>query len=337
MTIIKKILCDTLRVDDPIGFIVANADNREILSQLDRKYRNKCYMSALILRITRIIRRSIHYVNQDGINDISANPVCGFINVEFEVDAVVYYPREIISGCVVRNNDEYDNIYCDSELANIYISPHNNNRSIKVGQIVSVVVDNTMYEVMQSKISIGASLFVPTVYCIAYQVGQRSGVDFTAVAALSQDLENITNSKEQIELSKTTAWKSFAKLIYAHISQDDGKDALNIFDIINYAINDANDAQTALQSAVDDKIPRYIVSDSRLDPTKPIVRGFANSADLPPNCEILSGLTLDSIFSAILANYRNYLGLVNGMVTAYPTDVVADHVNLWKIYGLNRV
>lgn len=313
MPIVNKVLQDTLKIDDPITFIVSNKDNKEIMAQLSHKFVGKCYMSSLILKIVRVIRRSAFIVNQNGINDQYSNPVFGTTDVEFEVEALTYRPGEIITGAIVRNNDEYNNIYCDTKYAAIYLKENKLYESLQVGQIISVTVQHIMYEVWHEKISIGAELFVPRPFRIAYEVSDMS---LSLAPQIPEDTDEVTKARE-----------SFIKLISPYkVAPKQPSPIINVFSLCR-----PSDIAAAT------KIPRYLVRDSRLDPASPIVWGTDNAADIETD-EIICGLTLDSIIIAIIEHYKNYNNLIQGMVEHYNTaEIIKKHDNLWRIYGKVKV
>ncbi len=313
MPIINKLLCDTLKINNPIDFIVSNQDNNEIISMLEKKFVRKCYMSALILRILRIVRKGSIQVNQSCIGDQYANPVYGTIDVEFEIEALVLNPQEILTGCIVRNNNDYNGIYCDTQYAGIYLIENKLHESLQVGQIVSIVVQDSVYEVFHEKIAVQAVLFIPHEYCIAYEVAQE-GTDLLLDIKIPE--YNIVSD----------AWKSFSKLIYPYKQEQAVTET-------KYSLLDLISKDTLQQSI---KWPKYLVRDSRLGLATPMLWGANDTKKI--KCDIIRGLSRNEVCSAIAMNYINYGNLIKGMSIEYNTpEIIKKHDNLWRIYGKVRL
>lgn len=333
MTLTKRILRDTIKIDDPINFILANREsNAEIISILERKFVNKNYMSSRIIRIMRIVRRSMIGVNQAGANNIVDNPVFGTVDVEFEVEAIVFAIGEIISGCTVRNNDEYNNVYCNTADASIYLRENKIHESLRANQIIPIVTENVMYEVLHERVSVGGSLFVPSPYCTAYEIMDGADNKIENAALLAQ-LSSIGRPQD------TLPWKTLMKMIYPFkVEQGVPGTIIDIFDGLIGA--DANNAIAAATT-----LPKYIVRDARLNLATPRVWGTDRVQDITegnesgvPNPTILRGMSFENILLAIMANYVNYYNLVKSMTEIYNTEEkIKQHDNLWRIYGKAKI
>jgi hypothetical protein len=253
-----------------------------------------------------------------------SNPVSGFITVEFEAECIVYLKGEIIPGCRVVKTDRYNNLLCDTNNAGIYIESNQKNASIADGQIISIVVDVVVYDVLQEKMSISGSLFVPTPLLIAYEIQPKADKDYIpAITTLLAQLDDIS------AISGTSNWKSFAALIYPHKNKSEIKPGVkNMLDIIKEDISPIANATNTTPVA------KYIIRDSKLDLTTPNVYYAEN----PPDDSTVITLPIDSVWIALIENYRNYTNLIKGMIHAYGNaEVLQKHKNLWVLYGLNRV
>jgi hypothetical protein len=312
MTIITKIMFDNIVVDDPISFLSNNID-RAIIKILEHKYVNKCYLSAYVLRITRIIRRGDCILNQNGVNDKIANPVNGTIYVQFETQCIVYNSGEIIPNCLVEETDEYNNIKCNSTYGGIHVKPDKYNSSIKVGQLISIVVENVMYDVLQPEIAIQGNLFIPKPVLIAYEIPENKDIDIAVFAPILERLK-----LEESDRS-SRAWITFDKLIYPHKTEVKIANTISIIDIASKLPNNKN---------------KYLVRDSNLHLTSPSVY----YTDTPPEgAQIINKLNYTSIVLAVLFSYSNYSNLITEMCDIYNTpELITAHKNLWAIYASSR-
>lgn len=329
MTIITKIYYDNIEIDDPISFYTTNV-NLSLLNIVKQKYQGRCYMSSYIKNINRIIRTSRCVVNQRGVNDNVSNPVSGIVSVEFEAECIIYVKGEIIPCCNVIQTDKYNYLYCSTEYAGIYVQPDAKNASISKDQLISVVVESTVYDVLQDKMSVNATLFVPTAICISYEllpsVNTLENAQQSLTRLLTSYKDHIPTDQEQA----SSAWKSFTSLIYPYKTKSDisldKKDELeNIINTINAYISPIGNATS---------LPKYIIRDSKYDLTTPTII----YADKPSDNSTIIQLPVELVFAAILDNYCNYTNLIKKMVISYHNaDLINKHKNLWTIYGLNRV
>lgn len=322
MTIKTKILYDNIEIDDPVALIAGDI-NSELKTILTRKYANKCYMSVLVLQIIRIIRRGDCLVNQEAVNKQWANPVCGRIYVEFEVECLMYNLGEIITGCKVMTVDDYMNIYCETAYADIYLRESKHNSTIQNGQIISIVVENTQYDVMQERFSVSGVIFVPSVYSVAYEISAQPPSD--ALLSLLDDLE--LDEKD----TTTVAWKTFTTIISPYkgsISVPKGK----VADALIYARGDV------VQEGNIEKKEKFVLRDSRVGLTTSTIYLVDNETDLPENTTIIRGLSFDTMMTAIIGNYQNYQNCVQGMCENYSNEeIIKAHSNLWRLFNSCKV
>lgn len=325
MTIITKIYYDNIEIDDPISFYTSDV-SLSLLNIVKQKYQGRCYMSSYIKNINRIIRMSRCVVNQRGVNNNISNPVSGIISVEFEAECIIYVKGEIIPCCNVVQTDKYNYLYCSTEYAGIYVQPDAKNASISKDQLISVIVESTVYDVLQEKMSVNAVLFIPTVSCISYELLPPTNTLETAQQSLTR---LIASYKDQIPTDQdqtTSAWKSFASLIYPHkVKHDNPKNIENILTAINTYISPIGNATS---------LPKYIIRDSKYDLSTPSII----YSDIPADDSTIIQLPIELVFVALLENYCNYTNLVKKMVSSYHNaDLINKHKNVWTLYGLNRV
>lgn len=318
MTIKTKILYDNIEINDPISLFSGDV-SLEIKNTLTRKYVNKCYMSSLILSIIRIVRRGDCLVNQNAVNKPDANPVCGHMYVEFEVECMVYNIGEIITGCIVQNTDDYLNIYCETSYANIYLRESKHNSSIQTGQIISVVVENTVYDVLQDKFSVSGIIFVPSTYSYAYEL-PNNPIPTEVLLALLDDIE-----LEEYDTT-STAWKSFTEIISPY------KKTYIPEKIKGTQVNAIEYAREPKESS------KFVLRSSIGGLTTPTIFLIKEEIDLPNNTTIIRGLSFDSIMTACIGNYQYYIAVIQGMCEIYNNEEeIKKHTNLWRLYNSCKI
>ena len=158
--IIKKIIETFLDISDPKEIFTSDRD-AVILEKLRAKFVGICFMSCLIMSVNKIIRRSYIYM-KDSLDGDSLT------NVQFEVDAIIYFDGEIINGVTIVKKEPNGIIHAKSQYAGIQLSIQPNMTIFKEGDIVPVIVKRVRYNVNQNAASILAVPFMPSVYIPIY-------------------------------------------------------------------------------------------------------------------------------------------------------------------------
>ena len=105
--IIKKIIETFLDISDPKEIFAPNRDDI-ILEKLRAKFVGICFMSCLIMSVNRIIRRSYVYMKDTLDGD-------ALTNIQFEVDAIIYFDGEIINGVTIVKKEPNGIIHAKSK------------------------------------------------------------------------------------------------------------------------------------------------------------------------------------------------------------------------------
>src|SRR5581483_4275703 len=135
--LITKSIQTGLDIQSPID--VYSDARTNIMNILRDKYQGKCHFGCYVKSIVDIVNISECIMSSEGSN------VYGKVNIQFEIEAIVYVPDEIINGCIVVNKDKKGIIVAQSEYAAIYLNAHPALASITKGQIISVRVSKAIY------------------------------------------------------------------------------------------------------------------------------------------------------------------------------------------------
>jgi len=126
-----------------------------VMQKLRTMFENKCYKSSLVIRILRIIERSLWKPSQNLANG------SGYVSVTFEVEAVIYNLGDIIVDCTVQTKVRGGGLLCKSDHATIHIKGAVNIRGIKVGQQIPIKIEGAKYFPRKNNISVNATPY----YC----------------------------------------------------------------------------------------------------------------------------------------------------------------------------
>lgn len=314
--IITKIITVGVDLQNPIN--VYSDINANMLNILNNRYKESCYAGCYILEVTKIIEMSDCYINQDGA------PTFGTVNVRFAVRAISLLPGEVINGCKVCNKDERS-IVCSTPYASIIMSANPSLESITAGQIISVMVGSTKYNIGAKKITVNAIPFMPnkviTIYkCVA--TAEPMGPYFEWLMELIDEEEKRSAAVRE---ANKRGWEFFSGLLYAYEKKPPtpaGAVELNVKDLVGGTPRDV----------------RYVVRDPRTNPAEPIVYGYSDPSKLEPGTKVKVANSMKDVLTPLLAEYYNGLRTVREMTEIYNTaELIESHKNLWRIYKKAKI
>lgn len=209
---ITKVFDIILNITNITDIFTKNINNK-LLSLIEKKYKYKCYLSSFILKINKIINRSLLECNQNDLN-------CSFnISIQFEAECIVFSKNEIIMNMQitekVNNNIILKNQASDT-FPEIIISLIKNNpdmQKFNKGDILPIIVGKVKYSLGSDKITINAYPFIPLVSNnIKYQITQleESQLELLKETILNY-IEQEEDIKQNILKTKGNTWDYFKK------------------------------------------------------------------------------------------------------------------------------
>jgi hypothetical protein len=219
---ITKVLEARIDIND-INHIFSANYNETVLKMLKEKFKGRCFKSVYILDILRIIRRSDFNCKNKTLDGNM------YVDVQFEVEGLVYEQNEILHNCKIVHINNNGTIHAKSEHASILIK----NVGImifKEGSFIPVIVNTVRYPVYDNEISISGFLFIhmPIKHTV-FKISQVTDeLYMLAYPDLTNELNNmnikdIVNIKEikalEDKLNKAnkdskTAYTFFRELLY---------------------------------------------------------------------------------------------------------------------------
>jgi hypothetical protein len=234
---ITKIFDITLNIDN-INDIFTKDINQKLLSLIKKKYQYKCYLSSYVLKINKIINRSLLEFNQNDLN-------CSFnISIQFEAECLVFNKNEVILNMkiqeIVNNNLILKNT-TTSEINEIIIALIKNNQDLSIfskDDIIPIIVGKVKYSLGSDKITINAYPFIPIISNIIYY--QVTGLNKQQLELLQETILPYIEYEEQIKndllKTKNNTWDYFKNLVYPYTNTNNTKSKptmINLMEVIN--------------------------------------------------------------------------------------------------------
>jgi hypothetical protein len=234
---ITKIFDITLNIDN-INDIFTKDINQKLLSLIKKKYQYKCYLSSYVLKINKIINRSLLEFNQNDLN-------CSFnISIQFEAECLVFNKNEVILNMkiqeIVNNNLILKNT-TTSEINEIIIALIKNNQDLSIfskDDIIPIIVGKVKYSLGSDKITINAYPFIPIISNIIYY--QVTGLNKQQLELLQETILPYIEYEEQIKndllKTKNNTWDYFKNLVYPYTNKNNIKskpNMINLMEVIN--------------------------------------------------------------------------------------------------------
>jgi len=241
---INKVFDIILNISN-INDIFCKDINNKLLSIIEKKYKNKCYLSSFILQITKIINRSLLECNQNDLN-------CSFnISIQFEAECLVFSKNEIIMNMQITekvNNNIILKNKSTNYLPEIIISLIKNNpdmQKFNKGDILPIIVGKVKYSLGSDKITINAYPFIPLISStIKYKITKLEENQFDLLKeTILNYIDDEENIKKNILKNKNNTWNYFKELVYPYKSKktiDSQIQLVNLFDVINNSSNYEN-------------------------------------------------------------------------------------------------
>lgn len=198
---ITKILETRVNLSN-INDIYSNNLNKVIIDTLEKKYVGICYKSCYIIKINKIIRRSLAKISVDLEGTVN-------IDVVFEVTCVVYNKKEIITKVEIINKDPSGRIQGKSKYCNLEILPDPLLTYFKKGDMICVNIIIIRYLPGKKYMSGIANLLKPRMenfdYTIYLNKNKKNAEDEKKIKILfdkKKEQENISLKNNNEKMTK---------------------------------------------------------------------------------------------------------------------------------------
>lgn len=323
--IIKKIIETFLDISDPKEIFAPNRDEI-ILEKLRAKFVGICFMSCLIMSVNRIIRRSYVYMKDTLDGD-------ALTNIQFEVDAIIYFDGEIINGVTIVKKEPNGIIHAKSKYAGIQLSIQPNMTIFKEGDVVPVIVKRVRYNVNQNAASILAVPFMPSVYTPIYYniLGELSKIQIEELRYLITQIEIEEAKIKNLNAVDKKIFQFFIDLLNPiSAKKSDRKDSKNI-----KLINTKNilDIKTGIIFNADNKFDETSIS--YMAKSSEMVSELSQiNSGIKQTLEIVDESIYIAIYSLLCQRLMNIQSL-QSFLQFYPDFAsVQKNKDIWKMYTM---
>lgn len=210
--------------------------NQKLILLLEKKYQYKCYLSSYILKINKIINRSLLECNQNDLN-------CSFnISIQFEATCLVFNKNEVILNMKIQeivNNNIILRNKANDEFNDIIIALIKNNQDLSQftkDDIIPIIVGKVKYSLGSDKITINAYPFIPIITNVIYY--QVSALNELQLEQLQESILPYINYEENIKKdiikTKNNTWNYFKNLIYPfNTTFQSTSKMINLMEVLN--------------------------------------------------------------------------------------------------------
>jgi hypothetical protein len=336
MSYATKVINSTIAVTDPIEFC-SNID-KNILSELSRKFIGRCFGGSFILGITRVVTRGSCYADVKG---------GGYIDVEFIANTLSINGNDIITNITVSHimqiiigTTEFrrNATLPPARVVATIINPVHAS-AIALGQIISVRARITRHETTKEHVSLGGSLLICDQSAPQYKL---SGVvDPIIVPAIKTILDSIRDEltlRAAFTPDQLTRMMMFEKLMYSYkLSQEPAFDTIAVLaDVPEWygPISQSNTSEINLCEILADIASEKPVDISgtwsrplHIYRSSPLIMRTTENSEHDIQCADPSIKIIE-----FAKNMLDSLVVIREMVDVYNTDeIISSHVNIWNI------
>lgn len=316
---VNRLITTAVDIQDTVS--IYSDIQQNLLNILANRYVGRCLRGVLIESVDKLVQISPCFINQDG------DPTHGTINVIMKVKAILFEPGEVIVGCrVIRRIPQA--IICQHKHAAIMLTPAPILDSVAIGQIISVRVITSKYDLNASAISVSAIPFVPVAPTSIYKIS--AGKDGAVAEFLADELADIAAIEAEIEEVKNTdSFKFFAGLLDPNMAGANKSSAA--------AASPAKQPNVKqIREIVETLAEPLIISRGYGCPTGEPVVAVLTDAELKTAAVAASDLlpAADALL-LVLRHYRYYLQSVIDHINTYNTpEILNSHKNIWAIIAM---
>ncbi len=303
--IINKIFDVKLNIDN-INIIFSKDINAVILDLINKKFTNKCYLEVYILKINKILNRSLIQTDQSNLNGLL------YVCIQFEAECISYSNGEVILEMNIKNIIN-NSVSLTNEHCHGIIKMNKNIPVFKTGQSIPIKVGKAKFDPGSDTINVNAYPFIPLLNKqVYYKLTTISDIVKEKLNDIILMINNEEEIKKTIELQKDNKWNYFNNIIYPYnkyISKEKIKKS-KCEDILNI-----------------DKLQNSIISyDTEIDLSERLITIYKDVSEYI-ECDSFE------ILYDVYKTYYLHINLINNLSKLYNTDkIITDNKNIFDLY-----
>lgn len=233
---ITKIFDIILNIDN-INIIFSNNIESQILNLIEQKYLNKCYLESYIIKINKILNRSLIESNQNNLN-------CDFIvYIQFEAECIIYSQNEVILNMEIHENIN-NNIIAKNNYIVAMIKNNKDISFLKKGSKIPIIVGKAKFTTGSNKITINSYPFIPIINqsAIYYKINkitddEKNQLNDSIIIYINIEEER----KKKILEIKNNNWNYFNNLLYPYKNNksDENIKKYKTIELLSYKYEDS--------------------------------------------------------------------------------------------------
>jgi len=318
---ITKVLETSVDLFDPVDIYTPDIE-AVLRRELEKRYKNRCYQSILILEISKLIRYSTVNMVDNRLDGAA------YVDVQFEISGVIFVQGEILHNCkiieihtnAITAEHQYAGIKLQKDTGNVIF------KILKTNQKIPVIVQKVRYMPNQKTVSMIATPYIPQI---------QDEVYYNITAPLNpKETEQLNYIMNEIKSEE-----ELHKKILKEKSYDFFKDILYPYKV-NQKYEQSKKAMTYKLKPVPLELKSMLEINSGIicypsEDNKYNKRLFWNSSGDVSNIDS-KALIVDSDLYAVLAEISNkyllYMQALRGFVETYPTaESVQELLIYWKL------
>lgn len=315
-----------------------------ILDKLRYKYEGHCWENAYIIRVIEIIKRSNIKMARDRLDGQ------GDTNAQFRVEAIIYPQGDVLTGCTINIINRYSNIVCEHEHAVVILKDNGYFLSPKVGQKITVMVQQSSYLTREEKVQIYSSPYTLDKRQVLYRIPALTSITDDQIKLLEISLGRVKSARAALDIVKKTSSESvkfFESTMYAYADTPDSilkklkTPGYNLMDLESTARDMVSGKIKSIGKAGEHlaymRHPSTNMATSKIyELTKGWESGVAKMITIKP--QNVSDKSLIDLITDVLNEHSIYLNMIASMSQIYDkVDMRKQHANIWESYTKQKV
>ncbi len=299
-----------------------------ILDKLRVRYEGKCEQNILIKKVVNIIKRSLLRLSKNQLNGVSD------VSVRFQVEAIIYYPDDILTGCEVIYIDTNSNtIGCKHKHAIITVKNARRLVGIEIGHKLTLKVGMVNYLRGKSEIVIQAAPYSYSFKFKAYEVDLNAEVSLENAKIITYKLKLIENEEKQLADANKKIVAKFIDMYYpfkTNFPKDKfAKKMVNMLDLAKKL------TKSTEKSGKENTV--FLIRHTLIDKSEPLILQLddLNDKELfdPEKFQVEKIYENPALaVIAFLNDYYGYVKMLREMAEIYNEQEINKHSRVWNIY-----
>lgn len=317
---ITKILETTIDLTDPSDIYQHDIESL-LLKKLNDRYHERCYQNIFIIGVNKIIRRSDIIMVDNQLNGGA------YIDVQFEVEGIIFIEGEIITGCKIIEIHS-NAITAEHKYAGIILKKEDNKifSILSIGMEIPIVVNKVRYIPNKKTVSMIGVPFIPKADEENTFYNVTNKLDPESIEKLGYIFDMIEKEKSLHEgnIKNIQSYKFFQDLLYPY---------KNIQRILhNPVIKKGNFSAVAIDMKSMINIDKGIIIYPNEEPKQNSLFFWSKNDNLQIDDYNIINIAAFPLLAGIANKYLIYLYSLKNLVEFYNSpEIMSSLMTYWKL------